>query len=77
MLGYRNIEVSVLQHFFVNKESMELKSQVKWSSNTNHLKGDSTMLYKYYTQELIGFKGATVTFAERKENGCKGSRLVL
>src|SRR5690606_37716922 len=49
------------------KESMELKSQVKWSCTTFHLKGDSTMLYKDYTQELIGFKGATVTFVERKE----------
>ncbi|NLW03179.1 MAG: ISL3 family transposase [Clostridiaceae bacterium] len=54
--------------FFANKESMELKSQVKWSCQTNHSKGDSTMLYKDYTQELIGFKDATVTFVERKDN---------
>ena len=26
------------------------------------------MLYKDYTQELIGFKDVTVTFVERKEN---------
>jgi len=54
--------------FFVNKKSMELKSHVKWSCYTNHLKGDSTMLYKDYTKELIGFKDVTVTLVERKDN---------
>ena len=38
--GVEVITTSLLQHFFANKESMELKSQVKWSYTHPILKGD-------------------------------------
>ena len=53
--------------FFVNKESTGVEISSKMELHHPILKGDSPMLYNDYTQEMIGFKGATVTFVERTQ----------